>query len=155
MKHYLFLLLMLTALTLSAEPMKTWTTDSGLKIEVLQKSDSTKIVEQYDFVTMHYEGWLLNGRKFDSSIDPDTPITFMAGMGKMIAGIEEGLIGMRPGEIRRVIIPPSLGYGDIWYQNVIPPNSVLDFKIYLLSVTKHKLNLEKKDSESDSSSDTQ
>ncbi len=154
MKRFIILAVLLAALVLCAEPVKTWETESGLKISILVESDSTKVVEKYDFPTMHYEGRLLNGRKFDSSIDPGTPITFIIGMGEMIAGIEEGMLGMRPGETRRLIIPPSLGYGQHWYENVIPPNSTLDFTIQLLSLKKHKLNL-KKEIKNESGSNSQ
>ena len=157
MKQYILFLIVLAAVSLSAEPVMSWETDSGIKISILEESDSTKIVEKYDELTLHYEGWLFEGRKFDSTLDPGVPHTFMIGMGDMIKGMEEGLLGMRPGETRRLIIPPNLAYGEYWYKNVIPPNSTLDFKIKLLSVKKHPLNLKKNKSEEpeDSESGTQ
>ena len=86
-------------------------------------------------VSVNYIGKLSNGTKFDSSYDHGEPFSFLLGSGSVIRGWEEGLVGMRVGGKRTLIIPPELGYGG---QNVgnglIPPNSTLVFEIELLQV---------------------
>lgn len=86
-----------------------------------------------DTVTVHYEGSLPNGERFDSSRDRGEPFTFTVGQGRVIEGWEEGILGMREGGTRILVIPPDLGYGP---QRVgaIPPNATLVFTIELLEV---------------------
>lgn len=86
-----------------------------------------------DTVTVHYVGTLLDGTKFDSSIDAGRPFTFRIGAGQVIAGWEQGVPGMRIGGRRRLTIPPSLGYGNR-ANGPIPANSTLKFDIDLLSI---------------------
>lgn len=86
-----------------------------------------------DTVTVHYVGTLLDGTKFDSSIDAGRPFTFRIGAGQVIAGWEQGVPGMRVGGRRRLTIPPSLGYGNR-ANGPIPANSTLKFDIDLLSI---------------------
>ncbi len=85
-------------------------------------------------VTVHYTGWLEDGTKFDSSVDRGTPFTFTLGIGSVIAGWEEGVVGMQAGGTRRLLIPPALGYGSRGAGGVIPPNSTLIFDVHLLAV---------------------
>lgn len=92
-------------------------------------------------VTVNYTGWLYSattadnkGTKFDSSLDPGkSPLAFTVGFG-VIQGFSQGVIGMRVGGIRRVIIPPSLGYGSAGSPPSIPGNATLVFDIELLAV---------------------
>jgi len=86
-----------------------------------------------DTVTVHYVGTLSNGTKFDSSYDRNSPYPFRLGAGAVIAGFDQGVVGMRVGGKRRVTIPPSLGYGDR-ANGPIPANSTLIFEIDLLSI---------------------
>lgn len=86
-----------------------------------------------DRVTVHYVGTLLNGTKFDSSIDRGQPFVFTLGAGQVIAGWDQGVAGMRIGGKRRLTIPPSLGYGG-QANGPIPANSTLRFEIDLLSI---------------------
>ena len=86
-----------------------------------------------DTVTVNYVGTLTNGTKFDSSIDRGQPFTFVLGAGKVIAGFDQGIVGMRVGGKRKLTIPPSLGYG-IQPQGTIPGNSTLIFEVDLLSI---------------------
>ena len=84
-------------------------------------------------MTVHYVGTLLSGRKFDSSRDRGTPISFVLGKGKVIRGWDEGLALMKVGTHARLTIPPELGYGASGAGNVIPPNATLIFDVELLS----------------------
>lgn len=91
-----------------------------------------------DPVTIHYTGYLLDGTKIDSSRDTDTPLRFRPGFSGVIEGLEQGLVGMRTGGTRRLIIPPELAYGAGTRQRdgqvVIPPNSTLVFDVEVLLV---------------------
>jgi len=86
-----------------------------------------------DTVTVNYVGTLANGTKFDSSYDRGQPFTFRLGAGQVIAGWDQGVVGMRVGGKRRLTIPPSLGYGG-QANGPIPANSTLIFEIELLSI---------------------
>lgn len=91
-----------------------------------------------DPVTIHYTGYLLDGTKIDSSRDTDTPLRFRPGFSGVIEGLEQGLIGMRTGGTRRLIIPPELAYGAGTRQRdgqvIIPPNSTLVFDVEVMLV---------------------
>ena len=86
-----------------------------------------------DTVTVHYDGWLTNGAKFDSSRDRGEPFSFQLGAGRVIRGWDEGLLGMKRGDIRRLTIPPSMGYG-MRRTGSIPPNSTLIFEVEMLGI---------------------
>jgi FKBP-type peptidyl-prolyl cis-trans isomerase len=84
-------------------------------------------------VSVHYTGWLLDGTKFDSSVDRGTPFEFTLGVGSVIQGWDEGVVGMQVGGKRMLTIPPELGYGSI-DRGTIPPNSTLIFEVELLEI---------------------
>jgi len=85
-------------------------------------------------VTVHYTGRLQNGTKFDSSVDKGAPYEFAIGTGTVIKGWDEGIMSMKVGGKRHLIIPPSLGYGATGRPPTIPPNSTLEFDVELLGV---------------------
>lgn len=87
-----------------------------------------------DTLRVHYTGWLENGTKFDSSLDRGEPIEFVLGKGEVIAGWEQGLVGMKVGGKRRLTIPPALGYGIYGAGDSIPPNATLIFEVELLEI---------------------
>lgn len=89
-------------------------------------------------VTVHYTGWLMDGTKFDSSLDRNTPFSFTLGERRVIPGWEQGVVGMKVGGKRELIIPPELGYGAQGAGNVIPPNATLKFEVELLEVKGKK-----------------
>jgi FKBP-type peptidyl-prolyl cis-trans isomerase FkpA len=88
-----------------------------------------------DTVTVHYTGWLMDGTKFDSSVDREEPFAFVLGTGQVIQGWDEGVATLCVGDKARLTIPPELAYGDAGYPGAIPPNATLRFEVELLSVT--------------------
>lgn len=93
------------------------------------------VVEPGDTLTVHYVGTLEDGKVFDSSIDTNTPFTFTIGSGGVIRGWEEGLVGMRVGGKRILVIDPAYAYG-AQGSGTIPPNATLKFEVELLDVQK-------------------
>ena len=102
-----------------------------VKVETLKVGTGDE-AKTGDTVTVHYTGTLTDGKKFDSSRDRGEPFDVTLGQKRVIAGWEEGLLGMKVGETRRLTIPPDLGYGARGAGNVIPPNATLVFEIELL-----------------------
>ncbi len=115
----------------------TITTNSGLRYIVNEKGNGKKAAPGKE-VEVNYTGYLINGKKFDSSYDRNQPIDFVLGEGKVIKGWDEGISLMQVGDKFRLIIPPDLAYGKSGAGNVIPPNSTLIFDTELMSVNDPK-----------------
>ena len=108
------------------------TTPSGLKVATL-KEGSGKVAANGMKIKVKYTGWLESGKKFDSSLKRNQPFELKLGAGQVIKGWEEGLVGMKPGERRQLIIPANLAYGNRKVGD-IPPGSTLIFNIEVVSV---------------------
>ncbi len=137
---YLSSLMAIVVLTLSvgvggsmAESNQEVTTPSGLKY-VDQAVGTGDVAVVGKNVSVHYTGWLENGKKFDSSVDRGQPFSFPLGAGRVIKGWDEGVQGMKVGGKRKLTIPSDLGYGSRGAGGVIPPNATLVFDVELLGV---------------------
>jgi FKBP-type peptidyl-prolyl cis-trans isomerase FkpA len=108
-------------------------TDTGLKYEDLVEGEGES-AQASQQVSVHYTGWLIDGTKFDSSLDRNAPFSFPLGGGRVIRGWDEGVQGMRVGGKRKLTIPPHLGYGSTGAGGVIPPNATLVFEVELLEI---------------------
>lgn len=123
--------------TALAAGKKMTTTSSGLQIidTVEGTGDQPKSGQM---CVMHYTGWLYEngkkGAKFDSSVDRGQPFEFPIGVGRVIAGWDEGVASMKVGGKRTLIIPPELGYGARGAGGAIPPNATLMFDVELLGL---------------------
>src|SRR3954454_22851802 len=114
--------------------VKIVTTDSGLKYQDLKVGTGTAAKEG-DTVEVHYTGWLAkNGKKFDSSVDRKETFEFKIG-GRVIKGWNEGVVGMKPGGKRKLIIPAKLAYGEKG-KGDIPGNAELVFDVELIKIVK-------------------
>jgi FKBP-type peptidyl-prolyl cis-trans isomerase FkpA len=109
------------------------TTESGLKYSELVVGSGREAMLG-DTATVHYTGWLTDGKKFDSSVDRKEPFSFRVGAGQVIKGWDEGVAGMKVGGKRKLTIPPQLGYGARGAGGVIPPNAGLIFDVELLGL---------------------
>jgi FKBP-type peptidyl-prolyl cis-trans isomerase len=106
---------------------------AGLGIEDVREGTGAE-AKAGNTVTVHYVGTLTNGNKFDSSRDRGQGFSFQLGAGRVIKGWDQGVAGMKIGGVRKLTIPPELGYGARGFPPVIPPDSTLLFEVELLSV---------------------
>eukprot|EP00177_Eucheuma_denticulatum_P008257 GFKZ01015025.1.p2 GENE.GFKZ01015025.1~~GFKZ01015025.1.p2 ORF type:complete len:145 (+),score=21.40 GFKZ01015025.1:242-676(+) len=103
-----------------------------LDVRIIRHGDCSRVASKGDNLKMHYEGTLADGSEFDSSYKRGMPFDFTLGAGMVIKGWDQGLEGMCIGEVRRLIVPSHLGYGDSGYPPVIPEKATLYFKVELL-----------------------
>ncbi|MBI4740885.1 MAG: FKBP-type peptidyl-prolyl cis-trans isomerase [Betaproteobacteria bacterium] len=113
--------------------MSIITSATGLQVEEITLG-SGAIAKAGQNVVVHYTGWLTDGSKFDSSKDRNDPFEFGLGRGQVISGWDEGVAGMMVGGVRKLTIPPELGYGARGAGGVIPPNATLVFEVELLDI---------------------
>lgn len=116
-------------------------TNNATNTETTQKAEqpTERVVKNGDTVSVHYTGTLENGKKFDSSVDRGVPFSFTVGAGMVIKGWDQGLLGMRVGEKKKLVLPPNLAYGvdGITMPDgtvIIPQNATLIFDIELISI---------------------
>jgi FKBP-type peptidyl-prolyl cis-trans isomerase FkpA len=108
-------------------------TPSGLYYQELRLGEGRE-AGAGDRVEVHYAGWLPDGTLFDSTVPPAEPVSFTVGRGEVIRGWDEGVLGMRPGGARKLVVPPSLAYGSRGLPGAIPRNATLVFQIELVAV---------------------
>ena len=113
------------------------TTNSGLQYKDDIVGTGAEITTRSSYAKVHYTGWLKNsdespGEKFDSSRDNNDPLSFPINVGYVIPGWEEGIMGMKTGGKRTLLIPSKLAYGSSGAGDVIPPHADLIFEIELL-----------------------
>lgn len=114
-----------------AENMET--TPSGLQY-VDTKVGTGASPQKGQTAVVHYTGWLVDGKKFDSSKDSGQPFSFAIGRGEVIKGWDEGVATMKVGGTRKLVIPPDLAYGARGAGGAIPPNATLTFEVELLEI---------------------
>ncbi|RLD90902.1 MAG: FKBP-type peptidyl-prolyl cis-trans isomerase [Bacteroidetes bacterium] len=112
-------------------------TADSLFIVVTEKGNGPK-PQKGDKVTVHYTGYLLDGTKFDSSVDRGKPFEFEIGVGRVIKGWDEGIAALNKGSKAKLIIPSKLAYGERGAGGVIPPYSPLVFDVELIDFTSGK-----------------
>jgi FKBP-type peptidyl-prolyl cis-trans isomerase FkpA len=105
----------------------------GVQIEEVRQGTGAE-ARAGNTVTVHYVGTLTDGKKFDSSRDRGKGFEFRLGAGEVIAGWDQGVAGMKVGQVRKLTISPDLAYGADGFPPVIPPNSTLVFEVELLGV---------------------
>ena len=110
--------------------------DAELVIQDLIVPEEGPRVAPGDEVTLHYCGWLLSGAEFDSSFDRGLPITFEVGSPMSPEGLHHGVVGMRAGGRRCIVVPPGLGYGEAGAGGSIPPGATLIFDIEVVSLAR-------------------
>lgn len=113
--------------------MAEMTSSTGLKYEDLTVGEGEP-ARAGQTVSVHYTGWLTDGKKFDSSKDRNEPFKFPLGAGRVIRGWDEGVQGMRVGGVRKLTVPATLGYGARGAGKVIPPDATLVFEVALLKI---------------------
>jgi FKBP-type peptidyl-prolyl cis-trans isomerase len=106
--------------------------DGKLHAQILQEGTGDG-AKDGDKVEVNYVGALTNGTKFDSSYDRGTPFSFTLGAGQVIQGWDQGVVGMKVGEKRELIIPPDIGYG-AQGTGSIPPNATLVFQVEMMKI---------------------
>jgi FKBP-type peptidyl-prolyl cis-trans isomerase len=119
----------------STAPASPGVTAPVTALKIVDKAVGTgAAAKSGDLVTVDYTGWLTDGTKFDSSIDSGTPFQFTLGNGEVIAGWDQGLVGMKVGGVRTLTIPPDLAYGTQGAGGTIPSNATLVFEVKLLKI---------------------
>lgn len=118
---------------MAASPSSMTTLDGGLMIGDIRVGVGRE-VKAGDTIVVNYNGSLENGTKFDSSYDRGQAFELQIGVGKVIKGWDLGVVGIKEGGKRRLIIPSQLGYGTAGAGNFIPPNSTLIFDVEVLKI---------------------
>lgn len=139
-KTFLTMLIFFSICGISFSQSDTNTTSSGLKYLIIEEGNGDDAVSG-KAVEVHYTGYLLDGKKFDSSLDRNEPIMFVLGTGQVIKGWDEGIALMNVGDKMRLIIPSELAYGKKGAGDIIPPDATLVFDVELVSVGDPKTSI--------------
>jgi len=112
-----------------------------ITINSKNKMPEEQIVKVGDIVSVNYTGFLEDGTAFDSNVDSKfghagQPLVFTVGTGQMIPGFDKGVVGMKVGEKKTLILPPEEAYGSTGAGGVIPPNATISFEVELLGIKK-------------------
>ena len=108
--------------------------DNGLKYYDFKKGTGDA-AKNGDIVAVHYHGWLTDSTMVDSSFPREEPLEFMVGTGHVIKGWDLGVLGMKEGGERQLVIPPDLAYGSSGYRN-IPANATLIFELFMIHINE-------------------
>lgn len=122
-----------TPVSFNVSGLQKQTTPSGLTYYIVKQGSGTK-AETGKNVSVHYSGYLEDGKMFDSSVERGQPFNFELGKGRVIKGWDEGIALLNIGSKARFIIPPDLAYGASGFSNIIPPDATLIFDVELLDV---------------------
>jgi len=114
-------------------------------VVIERKVGSGAEAERGQFVVIDYEGFVYDitkperkGARFDSSVERGVPLSVLIGVGRMITGVDRGVLGMKVGGERTLVIPPKMGYGDRLAFGEVPPNSTLIFEVRLIDVVAER-----------------
>lgn len=119
---------------ISRMPPRATSKKEAITVTTVKKGEGPE-AQMGKTVTVHYVGTLAKDRRiFDSSVARKTPYTFTLGRQEVVAGWEDGMLGMKVGEKRHLIIPPSEAYGEEGAGGTIPPNATLIIDVELLKV---------------------
>lgn len=140
--HLSIILIVLALLPLSAMAYKEHAAPSGPEFQKIDREVGEGAeAEVGKTANVHYTGWLYDesaednkGNKFDSSLDRGEHFSFLLGSGRVIKGWDQGVLGMKVGGQRTLIIPPSMAYGSRGAGNIIPPNATLIFDVELVGL---------------------
>jgi FKBP-type peptidyl-prolyl cis-trans isomerase len=108
--------------------------EEGKFVMIDDEDGSGEQIDSGKTAVVHYTGYLVEGKKFDSSRDRNAPFSFPLGAGRVIRGWDEGVKGMTVGGKRVLVIPPDMGYGAFGAGGVIPPNATLIFEVELIGI---------------------
>ncbi|MCX6736714.1 MAG: FKBP-type peptidyl-prolyl cis-trans isomerase [Candidatus Parcubacteria bacterium] len=138
-KEYIFIIVLVLLVVLifvfSKLNNKVYVPPGNIKLQITDLREGTgEAAKVGDKLSVNYLGTLENGQQFDSSYGRE-PLKFTLGQGQVLFGWDQGLVGMKVGGKRKLIVPPDLGYGSV-VRNSVPPNSVLNFEIELLEIIK-------------------
>lgn len=116
------------------KPTNTVSSGEELKMTITKSGTGDIVSKDGDILSVHYTGYLEDGKKFDSSVDRGVPSEFTLGIGQVIQGWEIGMKGMKVGEVRKIVIPGKFAYGERGVPGVIPSNATLIFDVELIAI---------------------
>lgn len=116
------------------KPTNTVSSGEELKMTITKSGTGDIVSKDGDILSVHYTGYLEDGKKFDSSVDRGVPFEFTLGIGQVIQGWEIGMKGMKVGEVRKIVIPGKFAYGERGVPGVIPSNATLIFDVELIAI---------------------